>query len=202
MKTLLRLMVVGLTLAIAPVAQAQDSKLSAFGNWFETANYGFSIGLAKSTLSKPNGFDIDQPYFFSGFEEEAGRYALIAYHKSRFHPNLFTRTQLTHNANVDFEGLKFNDTAVSHGYQLSTAGSNKVGAGISASASLGLIRTTSYRDHSSHLAAGIELSVFVRLYGVCLEAAAKVRAADSSTLDELSVNPSYRGTSINLLFWC
>ena len=90
----------------------------------------------------------------------------------------------------------------SYGYQLNTPGALKVAAGVSASASLGLIRAESFRDDTTHLTAGLEVSAFVRFYKVCIEAAAVVREAKSETLDEISVSPSFRGGIISIVAGC
>ena len=179
-----------------------NSELSPFANWFESANYAFMFGGADIELSNPEGFDIGPDFFTNSFSETTGHYGIIAYHPSKFHPQLFTRTRLTYRAKADYEGLETDDIALSHGYQFNTPGTLKVAAGVSASASLGVIRARSFRDKSAHLAAGVEVSVFVRFYKVCIEAAAIAREADSSTLDELSVNPSYRGTVVSIIAGC
>lgn len=202
MISLSRVIVAALLLSLSTVTNADEHDPSPFVNWFQTANYGFILGSADIELREPEGFDIGQGFFTNGFSDNTLHYGVIAYHPSKFHPNLFTRTKVTLTPDVDYDGLQLDDLALSHGYQLNTPGSLKVAVGVSASASLGLIRAVSFRDETLHVAAGLEVSAFVRIYRVCLEAAAVVREASSGTLDEESVSPSFRGGIISIVAGC
>lgn len=207
MITLIRSIAVALLLSLPSVSNADGTdvdvnQLSPFARWFQTANYGFIIGHADIELSEPEGFDIGPNFFNSGLDDNAAHYGVIAYHQSKLHPSLFTRTKLTYIPGVDFDGLELDDLALSYGYQLNTPGALKVAAGVSASASLGLIRAESFRDDTTHLTAGLEVSAFVRFYRVCIETAAVVREAKSETLDEISVNPSFSGGIVSIIVGC